>query len=33
VNPFGDEALELLGDWWSGTDCGSPDELDHRDPS
>ena len=21
VNPFGDEALELLGDWWTGTDC------------
>lgn len=21
VNPFGDEALVLLGDWWSGTDC------------
>jgi len=22
VNPLGDEALELLGDWWTGTDCG-----------
>jgi hypothetical protein len=21
VNPFGDEALALLGDWWTGTDC------------
>ena len=21
VNPFGDETLELLGDWWTGTDC------------
>jgi uncharacterized protein len=21
VNPFGDEALELLGDWWTGSDC------------
>ncbi|WP_181783276.1 DUF501 domain-containing protein [Pseudonocardia pini] len=21
LNPFGDEALELLGDWWTGTDC------------
>ena len=21
VNPFGDEALALLGDWWSGSDC------------
>ncbi|GAA4560320.1 DUF501 domain-containing protein [Pseudonocardia xishanensis] len=21
VNPFGDEALVLLGDWWTGTDC------------
>jgi hypothetical protein len=21
VNPFGDEALDLLGDWWTGTDC------------
>ncbi len=21
VNPLGDEALDLLGDWWSGSDC------------
>lgn len=21
VNPFGDEALDLLADWWSGSDC------------
>jgi hypothetical protein len=21
VNPLGDEALELLGDWWSGSSC------------
>lgn len=21
VNPIGDEALDLLGDWWTGTDC------------
>lgn len=21
TNPLGDEALSLLGDWWSGTDC------------
>jgi len=21
VNPLGDEALTLLGDWWSGSDC------------
>jgi hypothetical protein len=23
VNPFGDEALDLLGDWWSGSDCAA----------
>ena len=22
VNPLGDEAVDLLGDWWSGSDCG-----------
>ena len=22
VNPLGDEALELLGDWWTGNSCG-----------
>ena len=22
VNPFGDETLDLLGDWWSGSGCG-----------
>ena len=32
VNPFGDEALDLLGDWWSGTDCDRTDELTQRDP-
>jgi hypothetical protein len=21
VNPLGDEAVELLGDWWSGSTC------------
>jgi uncharacterized protein len=24
VNPLGDETLELLGDWWSGSDCAAP---------
>ena len=24
VNPLGDEALELLGDWWTGNDCAPP---------
>lgn len=24
VNPLGDEAVTLLGDWWSGTDCAPP---------
>ncbi|AXT85828.1 DUF501 domain-containing protein [Aeromicrobium sp. A1-2] len=23
VNPLGDEALELLGDWWTGNACGA----------
>jgi uncharacterized protein len=23
VNPLGDEALVLLGDWWAGTDCAT----------
>lgn len=23
VNPLGDEAVELLGDWWSGATCAS----------
>jgi hypothetical protein len=23
VNPLGDEAVELLGDWWSGSDCAA----------
>ena len=27
VNPFGDEALELLGDWWRGTECAPSAEL------
>jgi hypothetical protein len=22
VNPLGDEALDLLGDWWTGNSCG-----------
>jgi hypothetical protein len=21
INPLGDEAIELLGDWWTGSDC------------
>jgi hypothetical protein len=25
VNPLGDEAVELLGDWWSGSDCAAPE--------
>ena len=24
VNPLGDEAVTLLGDWWSGSPCESP---------
>jgi len=24
VNPLGDEALALLGDWWTGTSCAQP---------
>lgn len=24
VNPFGDEALELVGRWWTGDACGGP---------
>ena len=24
VNPLGDEAVTLLGDWWSGSDCAPP---------
>lgn len=23
VNPLGDEALELLGEWWTGSDCAA----------
>ena len=23
VNPLGDEAVQLLGDWWSGSECAS----------
>lgn len=26
VNPLGDEAVELLGDWWTGTPCAPPVE-------
>lgn len=33
VNPFGDEALDLLGDWWTGTECGVSSELNPRDPA
>jgi hypothetical protein len=25
VNPLGDEAVELLGDWWSGSSCAAPE--------
>lgn len=25
VNPLGDEALDLLGDWWSGSSCAAPE--------
>jgi hypothetical protein len=25
VNPLGDEAVELLGDWWSGSSCAATD--------
>jgi hypothetical protein len=28
VNPLGDEALELLGDWWTGNSCGPVTESD-----
>ena len=24
VNPLGDEAVTLLGDWWSGSTCAAP---------
>ena len=24
VNPLGDEAVQLLGDWWSGSTCAAP---------
>ena len=24
VNPLGDEAVELLGDWWTGSTCAAP---------
>jgi hypothetical protein len=24
VNPLGDEAVELLGDWWNGSTCAAP---------
>lgn len=24
VNPLGDEAIELLGDWWTGSACAGP---------
>ena len=28
VNPLGDEALALLGDWWTGTDCAQTSAQD-----
>jgi hypothetical protein len=31
VNPLGDEAVELLGDWWSGSECDA--DRTHPDPS
>lgn len=27
VNPLGDEAVQLLGDWWGGTECAPTSEL------
>ncbi len=32
VNPFGDEALALLGDWWSGSSC-DPDWTPMEEPT
>jgi uncharacterized protein len=26
LNPLGDEAVTLLGDWWTGSDCASPSD-------
>jgi uncharacterized protein len=26
VNPLGDEAVTLLGDWWAGSDCAAPSD-------
>jgi len=26
VNPLGDEAVDALGEWWTGTPCGAEDE-------
>lgn len=31
VNPLGDEALVLLGEWWEGNACAPPEELTSRD--
>lgn len=28
VNPLGDEAIRLLGDWWTGTSCAPAAEVD-----
>ncbi len=28
VNPLGDEALALLGDWWTPTSCASEARAD-----
>jgi hypothetical protein len=27
LNPLGDEALALLGDWWAGTDCAPAEDA------
>lgn len=27
INPLGDEALALLGEWWVGNDCGRSDDV------
>ena len=28
VNPFGDEALEVLPEWWAAGPCDDPDDPD-----
>ena len=34
VNPFGDETLELIGDWWAAGSCvqAGPDRDADADP-